>query len=645
VISVTSLEKAFGGRHLFRGADLRIGARDRLALVGPNGSGKTTLLEMIGGLQEPDGGSITIGGGAQIGYLKQETDHMRGRTVLEEVLSAGSEVVDTGRHLGVLEAEIGELSPGSERDRVVAEYGRLQDRYHTLGGYSHEALAKRILAGLGFQNEDHDRLTESLSGGWMMRIALAKLLLAEPDLLMLDEPTNHLDVESVEWLERYLAAYDGAVLLISHDRDFIDGMASRIVEIFDERLWSYTGNFEAFVRQKEEALVQAEQAAAQQARRRAQLETFVNRFRYKKSKARQVQSKIKLLDRMEEVDVPEERRRSMRFTFPTPPRPGRVVVELAGLSFSYGNRPVYEDLDLAIERGQKVALVGPNGAGKSTLLKLFAGALTPQEGERRLGHNTAVGYFAQHRIDALDPSKRVIEEISGVIPADVHIKPRSLLGRFLFSGDDVNKSVSVLSGGERTRLALAKLLVQPFNLLCMDEPTNHLDMWSRDVLEDALEEYQGALVLITHDRHLIRAVADNILVVVDGETTWFHGDYDYYLDRRERSEEEPEGSPTTHASGPRGKERRRRAAAHRARTQHLRNEIGRIEEELDHLGAERDSLSALFADPSVYAGDEDLPALATRYEGIQKRIRDLEERWETAAGDLETIESEVAEAT
>lgn len=616
-----------------------------MALVGPNGSGKTTLLEMIGGLQERDGGSIAIAGGAEIGYLKQETDHMRGRTVLEEVLSAGSEVVDTGRHLGVLEAEIGELPPGRERDRVVAEYGRLQDRYRTLGGYSHEALAKRILAGLGFQNEDHDRLTESLSGGWMMRIALARLLLAEPDLLMLDEPTNHLDVESVEWLERYLASYDGAVLLISHDRDFINGMASRIVEIFGERLWLYTGNFEAFVRQKEEALAQAEQAAAQQARRRAQLETFVSRFRYKKSKARQVQSKIKLLDRMEEVDIPKERRRSMHLRFPAPPRPGRVVVELSGLSFSYGDRPVYENLDVAIERGQKVALVGPNGAGKSTLLKLLAGALTPRGGERRLGHKTAVGYFAQHRIDALDPNKRVIEEISGVIPADASIKPRALLGRFLFSGDDVDKSVSVLSGGERTRLALAKLLVQPFNLLCMDEPTNHLDMWSRDVLEDALEEYQGALVLITHDRHLIRAVADNVLEVVDGKTNWFHGDYDYYLERRERTQEEPQRAPGTQASRPRGKERRRRAAAHRARTQHLRTEIARIEGELERLTAERDRLSSLFADPDVYAEDEDLPALAKRYEEVQKRIGRLEERWEEAAQDLETIESDVVEAT
>jgi ATP-binding cassette subfamily F protein 3 len=455
-------------------------------------------------------------------------------------------------------------------------------------------------------------------------------------------------VESVEWLERYLAAYDGAVLLISHDRDFINGMANRIVELFGDRLVSYAGDFEAFVAQKEEALQQAEKAAAQQVRRRTQLERFVNRFRYKQSKARQVQSKIKLLDRMEVVDIPKERRRGMNLAFPAPPRAGRVVVELSDVSFSYGDRPVYRDLDIAIERDQKVALVGPNGAGKSTLLKLIAGALEVQSGDRRLGHNASVGYFAQHQIEALDASKRVIEELASVIPADAKVKPRNLLGRFLFTGDDVDKPVAVLSGGERTRLALAKLLVQPFNLLCLDEPTNHLDMWSRDVLEDALDDYSGSLVLITHDRHLIRSVADHIVEVVDGAVTSFLGDYDYYLSRRRR-EPEPapsEVSPVARPSAPKGKERRQRAAQQRARTQHLRDEIRRIEGELEQLAEERERLSRIFADPDIYSGEEDVRDLASGYEQVQERIASLERRWGEVAADLESLETEpAAEAT
>jgi ATP-binding cassette, subfamily F, member 3 len=630
MITVSGLSKSFGARDLFVDADLQVFARDRVAIVGPNGSGKTTLFEILAGAQHYDAGEVAVAKGAVLGYLRQETDELRGRSVIEEVLKAASEVTQAGHRLGLLETEMAETTR-SERDRLVAEYGRLQDRFHALGGYSLESEAKRILAGLGFRQSDFERRTETLSGGWLMRIALAKLLLANPDLLMLDEPTNHLDVESVEWLERFLKEYEGAVLLISHDRDLINGIATKVVEIDRLRLVSYSGDFEAFVAKREENLRQLTIAAKHQKERVAQLERFIGRFRYKKSLASRVQSKVKMLDKMERIEVPKERRRSMGLAFPQPPRSGRVVIELDDVDFSYGDNPVYEGLNLAIERGQKVALVGPNGAGKSTLLKLLAGALEPQSGDRRLGHNVGLGYFAQHQIEALDPTNSVVEELRRAIPSGLDVKPRNLLGRFLFSGDDIEVPVAVLSGGERTRLALAKLLVAPLNFLCLDEPTNHLDMISRDVLEDALDEYTGALVLITHDRHLIRSIADRIVEVVDGVVTDFLGDYDYYLSKRAPRTEETARAPAARGGPSDKKERRRLAAQARQKTSESRKRIARIEAQLDRVAAELSDLSATLADPDVYSSGEDVHELVKAYERAKKRTAALESEWEEAA--------------
>src|SRR5438067_7826309 len=464
MIDVRALRKSFGNRILFDDASIRIGARDRLALVGPNESGKTTLVEMITGIQQPDAGEIRVPKDTALGYLPQETDALRGKTVMAEVLSAGQAMTEAGHRLAVLHRELAETDDDAERDRLLTEYGHLQHRFETLGGYSLEAEAATICAGLGFREQDLDRRVEELSGGGMMRVALAKLRLANPDCLLLDDPSNHLDLDTVIWLEGFLRSYEGAVVLISHDRDVMNGVATRVVEVEDRKLVSYAGNFEAFVEQREIRREQAEAAARNQGRKIAQTERFIERFRYKNTKARQVQSRIKQLERLERVEIPTRRRRAMKLWFPSPPRPGRVVVELAGVDFSYGDLEVYRDLNVAIERAQRVALVGPNGAGKSTLLKLVAGALEPDAGERRLGANALVGYFAQHQIEALDPRNSVLHELQRAIPAGVEVSARDLLGRFLFSGDDVNKPVSVLSGGERTRLALARLLVQPFNL-------------------------------------------------------------------------------------------------------------------------------------------------------------------------------------
>jgi ATP-binding cassette subfamily F protein 3 len=647
VITVTNLWKAFGPQDLFTGADLRVGARERVALVGPNGSGKTTLFEMLAGTESPDRGEIAVLKQAAIGYLRQEADVMEGRSLLQEVLSAATEVEETNHKLAVLEAELEECPEGEERDRLLADYAEIHERLADLDGYTKEYEAKAILGGLGFRDAEFDREVKAFSGGQRMRISLAKLLLAAPDLLMLDEPTNHLDVEAVEWLERFLKAYKGAIFLVSHDREFINGLATRVIEIDGGQLVSYKGDYEAFLDQRELVAEQAEAAERNRARQAAQAQEFIDRFRAKATKARQVQSRIKQVEKMGGPAPKKKVRRTMGLSFPVPPRAGRVIVELKDVKFGYGATPVYRGLDLALERDHKVALVGPNGAGKTTLLKLLAGVLEPQGGERVIGHNAQLAYFSQHTDETLTLSNRLLDEVTGAIPDGSPIRPGDLLGRFLFSGDDMKKRVDVLSGGERTRLAMAKLLVRPLNALFLDEPTNHLDIASRDILEAALTDYQGALVLITHDRHLIREVANRIVEVRDGKVTSYEGDYDFYLSRRQasvagspngkvgRPQSQPQVQGRTQAGATSAAERRKAAAQARAAVKDLRDSLGRIERDLEKAAAEMREVSERLADPGVYASGANVAALVADYETRAKRVRHLEAKWEEAAGLLE----------
>jgi ATP-binding cassette subfamily F protein 3 len=558
MIQLSGAGKRFGHKLLFENVDWLITPRDRVGLVGGNGTGKSTLMKILAGLDSFDYGSISVAKGTTAGYLPQDGLSLSGRTVFAECMDVFSDLHAMERELETLTHRISEL------DHISVEYAEVADRYHSLehefqtrGGYSIESEVGRVLMGLGFSKEDWERQTDEFSGGWQMRLALAKLLLQKPNLLLLDEPTNHLDLEARNWLEEYLHNYPHAFVLISHDRYFLDVTVNKIAEIWNKRFWFYTGNYDKFLAQKTQRNEQLQAAYRNQRDRIEQLEVFINRFRYQATKAKQVQSRIKELEKIERIEVPPEEK-TIHFSFPQPKPSGRIVAEFEGVAKSYPRRvephksdakaniaktngnsnnaaekEVFRNVNFLIEKGDRIALVGVNGAGKSTLIKLLAGTERPTAGEFRLGYNVQADYFAQDQYKELNPEASLLDDLGAASPRSTQTELRSLLGCFLFSEDDVFKKIGVLSGGERGRYALLRLLLHPANFLLLDEPTNHLDLRAKDVLLEALMAYTGTVVFVSHDRYFIDKLATRVFEIGDGKVEVYPGNYEDYLWRKQ----------------------------------------------------------------------------------------------------------------
>jgi ATP-binding cassette subfamily F protein 3 len=635
MLTISELSKSYGPQTLFENVSIQVSGQDRIGLVGPNGAGKSTLFSMILGHESPDAGAITLEKNTTLGHLPQETAPAGDETVLELAIAITPEIALLQKKIKASESE------QTAAHHEVDFHDNIHARYDELGGYQLEPKAKQILAGLSFREKDFNRPLREMSGGWVMRAHLARLLVQSPDLLMLDEPTNHLDLESLQWFQEYLRTYRGAILLISHDRAFLNRLTNNIWELRQRKLIRYRGNYDDYLVQREAAEAQWEAAYKNQQREIAHLMEFVERFRAKASKAAQAQSKLKQIERMDKIEAPSNADKKIKFHFPQPQRSGLKVITLQGIHHAYGHNVIYRGIDFQAERGQRTVLVGPNGAGKSTLLKILAGVLHPQQGARELGHNVKAGYYSQYRVDMLQPERTVLEEALDTPERVTEESIRTLLGAFLFRGDDVFKKITVLSGGEKSRLALVKLLLDPPNLLLMDEPTTHLDMASIDALVTALRQFTGTLIFISHDVYFIHQLSNHVVRVDAGRLTHFPGGYQYYLDKTAAASPESGATPG-HSATParpvakvdRKEQKRVEAQQRQARSGERKAQqerVSKLEYEIQKLEARQKELTLELENPEAYQQPGKAMQLNREWSENSAQLEELSRQWEQAA--------------
>jgi ATP-binding cassette subfamily F protein 3 len=665
MIQLSALSKSFGDRVLLDSVSWQIDDRERVGLSGPNGAGKTTLLKMLAGLEEPDAGLIVKPNGLTIGYLPQDGLHHEGRTLVEEAGQAFKSLIEMREEIATLEHRLADDTVHENgHAEMLTRYSELQDNFRRLEGYSVDLKIHTVLRGLGFSREDMDQPTETFSGGWQMRIALAKLLLGRPGLLLLDEPTNHLDLDARNWLEEYLSDYPHAVILVSHDRFFLDAVVTRITDIGLRTLTDYPGTYTSYLRTRDERMERLRQQKRDQDDEIARMKAFIDRFRYQATKAAQVQSRIKMLEKIVPIEIPPERKR-VHFSFPPCAKSGRTVLDLRGVSKAYGSRRVFDAIDVHIERGDRIALIGPNGVGKSTMMRMLSGVEAADSGTRTEGHQVVMQYFAQDEATRLDPTRTVYQTLAGDSP--IHMVPhiRNILGGFLFSGDDIEKPVRVLSGGERTRLAVARMLLRPSNTLLLDEPTNHLDLDSKDVLLEALEDFGGTLIFVSHDRYFVDKLATKVIEIGAGQALLYPGNYEEWLwskKQREavepapdRGQTPPGTSPTSSAprvkSGDRGQtppaklpsetvsydEKKKRDAETR-RVKRAADGLRRRIEELEARIADRENaikeIEQSMSAPGFYDDREAAQPVIDRHQALMWEVGDLMNQWEALQSEL-----------
>ncbi|MAT38398.1 MAG: ABC transporter ATP-binding protein [Ectothiorhodospiraceae bacterium] len=658
MISLNKISKHYGGEYLFKDLSLRIGDRERIAIVGSNGAGKSTLMKVMVGEIEHDEGELAASSANTVGYLPQDGVHHTGRTLLDEARHAFDDILELHDRVERLTAEIARLSANGGADspavhRKVEELGEVQHQLEHREGYNIETRVAMVLSGLGFKEEEFTRMTDTFSGGWQMRIALAKLLLQEPTILLLDEPTNHLDLESLEWLEDYLQTYEGSIVLVSHDRVFLDNLVERTIEISMGKATEYAGNYTEYLIQKEERMEQLQAAFERQQQFIKQTTRFVERFRYKATKARQVQSRVKALEKMDRIEM-EDEEGSISFDFPDPPSAGKIVMTVERIRKAYGDNEVFRDVSMQVERGDRIAFLGVNGSGKSTLARILAGIEPYQDGERRPGHNVIVGYYAQHQADEMPGHKTVLQTLDDIATGDVRKHIRTLLGCFLFSGDDVFKKVAVLSGGEKSRLALAKMLLTPANFLILDEPTNHLDIRSKAVLQDALLRFNGSYLIVSHDRDFLEPLLNKVYDFHEGEFRLTLGTVsDYMRKRQEEKDAEAvrtgkrgtdgaalEKRSTTHKDKDRKREEAERRQQRYKLLKPLKNKAQRMEAAIEKLEQRKTEVEAALGDSETYKNEQLAKELNAEYAELAEKLKSSYTDWEYTLAEMERLEEE-----